>query len=136
MKTIKVSEATTTQLDWLVAKIEDFPIQTEGYYNDELDREEITKLHGCNVFGRYASDTEWSPSTIWDQGGEIIEREGIDISVHVIHNGVITSWAAGSSTWPSDAVVSATGATPLIAVMRCYVSSQLGLEVELPDVIQ
>ena len=54
MKTIKVSEATNVQLDWLVAKIQ-FP----GI--------ELTKF----------SQVLNHPSTNWAQGGPIIEREKI-----------------------------------------------------------
>ena len=54
MKTIRVSEATESQLDWLVARIE----------GDELPKSGGTGLD-------YSSD--------WAHGGPILEREGISI---------------------------------------------------------
>ena len=69
---------------------------------------------------------EWkyTPSTDWSQGGPIIEREGI-------------SWHCGNkSSWHAYGYGSAenfNGPTPLIAAMRCYVSSKLGDEVEIPE---
>lgn len=67
-------------------------------------------------------------STDWALGGPIIEREHIDLEWKVQHwdaflNGVSlhdkTAWSVGP--------------TPLIAAMRCYVASQLGDEVDVPD---
>ena len=56
----------------------------------------------------------WSPSTDWEQGGPIIEREKIEI---FIRDG---KWFAYSSlSKPEDFY----GETPLIAAMRCYVAS-------------
>ena len=64
-------------------------------------------------------------STDWAQGGPIIEREGI--RMHRSSTG--DWWAAAESALyrPSS------GPTPLIAAMRCYVASQLGDEVEVPE---
>lgn len=62
-------------------------------------------------------------STDWAQGGPIIERERIAIQFGPL-------WAAihhkhlGHPSY---------GPTPLIAAMRCYVSSKLGNEAEIPD---
>jgi len=70
-----------------------------------------------------------SPSTDWSLGGPIIEREKISI-------------------WPDDACFEWLaeyrfrlqcdddyfgGPTPLIAAMRCFVASELGDEVEVPE---
>lgn len=78
------------------------------------------------------------PSTDWSQGGSIIEREGIDIFCNVPTNpnhpdtAWRGSWKAcyhrmGKATPPSY------GPTPLIAAMRCLISSRLGEEVEIPE---
>ena len=65
----------------------------------------------------------YTPSTDWEQGGPIIEREGITVSKEK------GGWSAyfrdnlfeddGSEHWQ-------TGPTPLIAAMRCYVASKQG----------
>ena len=61
-------------------------------------------------------------STDWAQGGPIIEREKIAL------------WLNGDDDWAAtDGFKNATGSTPLIAAMRCYVASKLGEEVEMLD---
>ncbi len=66
------------------------------------------------------------PSTDWAQGGPIIERE--KISVIPIDEG--SEWYA--EQWWAEENYS-TGPTPLVAAMRCYVASQMGDEIELPE---
>lgn len=64
-------------------------------------------------------------STNWSDAGPIIEREGIRL--HRSHSG---DWWAGPESNPHRPV---SGTTPLIAAMRCYVASQLGDEIEVPE---
>ena len=66
-----------------------------------------------------------SISTDWSQGGPIIEREGLTLT----HQS--TRWGA-----QTDDDLFAYGPTPLIAAMRCYVASKLGVEVEIPEELQ
>ena len=124
MKTIKVSEATERQLDWLVAKCEGL----ESTLNALLDGQ---IKEGWWVSGCYMNPNIWVPfsrinfSTDWAQGGPIIEREGISIYR------MASDWSAAynPSGTPQD------GPTPLIAAMRCYVSNCLGNEVEVPETL-
>lgn len=74
------------------------------------------------------SQREFQPSTNWAHGGPIIEREGIRL--HRSHTG---AWWAGSEADPQRPIE---GPTPLVAAMRCYVASQLGDEVEVPEELQ
>jgi len=99
---IKTSELTGAALDWAVAKCEGL-------------------LHDDGTVSDY-----WQPSELWEQGGPIIEREGIAIG----KNGPV-----GTTTAYEASISSAIyyGPTPLIAAMRCYVASKLGDEVEVPD---
>ena len=64
----------------------------------------------------------WYPQSNWSQGGPIIERERIHLD-------------EGQGVWGAlhSYEYSSFGHTPLIAAMRCYVTSQLGDEVEIPD---
>lgn len=62
------------------------------------------------------------PSTNWEQGGAIIERERIRLDPRGI-------WVAGHDSSNDEY----TGKTPLIASMRAYVASKLGDEIEIPD---
>ena len=66
-----------------------------------------------------------SPSTDWQQGGPIIERELIETT----RGGAYAEhfWKATRNS------ITAYGPTPLIAAMRCYVASKLGDEVEIPE---
>lgn len=119
---MKTSELTGAQLDWAVAKCEGIKIL---YQPGFITYSEI------RVLSDWDDALEYSPSTDWSQAGPIIEREGLELSVHVIHNGRITSWAS-EKDWPSESQKSALGPTPLVAAMRCYVASKLGEEVEVP----
>lgn len=81
-----------------------------------------------------AGKRQWAPSTRWDQGGPIIDREQISL-IQPGYGGSI-EWEAGIGArhtddgWEADH--SADGPTPLIAAMRAYISSKFGDEVELP----
>ena len=100
---MKTSELTGAALDWAVAKCEG--IEWTAYPG-------YTYQHGE---GHY--------STNWAQGGPIIERENMPISHspydHVFY-GRTRPWCAEKKGRMEY------GPTPLIAAMRCYVSSKLG----------
>ena len=100
---MKTSELTGAALDWAVA-------ECEG------------TLHDDGSVPDY-----YQPSTDWEQGGPIIEREKINISM---------SASAPWMAWFYDGlemVELTDGETPLIAAMRCYVASKLGAEVQIPE---
>lgn len=117
MKTIKVSEATNTQLDWLVAKCEGPPVRVWPAQKGMRKQPEISVYH---------PNTEWNkfhPSTSWSQMGPIIERERIS-----------TDW--DTDVWNASmggVPFYTSGPTPLIAAARCYVMSKLGYEAEVPE---
>ena len=114
---MKTSELTGAALDWAVA-------QAEGNVRLQYDSREGLIIN--NILGWIP----YRPSVAWQQGGPIIEREGVTVSKE---DGC---WSAyfrdnlfeddGSEHWQ-------TGPTPLIAAMRCYVSSKLGDAVEIPE---
>lgn len=70
----------------------------------------------------------WSPSTMWNVGGPIIERVGMLIRPHGWHGDKITLWAAFCYDWSRGENYGQTGETPLIAAMRSYVRSVYGDE--------
>jgi hypothetical protein len=89
----------------------------------------------------------YTPSDRWDHAGPIIQRERIGIEYWVMLGE--RYWGAGLKDEKGHELpdldpakhaemangwcpVMATGPTPLIAAMRCYVTSKLGDEVELP----
>lgn len=100
-----------TALDWAVAKCEEM---------SRLD-ERVTQ-QGVRWGGHF-----FEPSKNWGEGGSILAREGITISFQ----GAGCDWYAETSR--KDPFFSCYGPTPLIAAMRCYVSSVLGDQVEVPD---
>ncbi len=113
---VKASELIGRSLDWAVAVCQNVELDEN---NDPIwfdDRGWLTK---------------YSPSTDWSQGGPIIDallRTGL-----VIQQG--GPLAANDRVWVYVKGVDMFfhGPTLLIAVMRCYVSSKLGEEAEVPD---
>ena len=120
MKTINVSQAEGPVLDWLVAKA-----------NNDLHPVGNVRVLDEKVFSIEAGDYErsdrwqqYNPSTDWSQGGPIIERENIALYPH------------GDGTYEAEVFLNpkrGAGPTPLIAAMRCFVTSKLGETVEVPE---
>ena len=72
----------------------------------------------------------YNPSTNWEYGGPIIEREGINLDNYAKN----PNWSAWTPAPERDSgEAQAYGPTPLIAAMRCYVASRLGDEVDIPE---
>jgi hypothetical protein len=133
---IKTSELIGSALDWAVTWAQHPSGPTgEGWYERGADGKLFDPLNECTV----------SASTIWEQGGPIIEREGINIRAlrkpgHNMdgkwlaaydHNntGTMVHWVK-RTTWHRHYSV---GDTALVAAMRCYVASKLGDEVDVPE---
>jgi hypothetical protein len=100
---IKTSELIGSALDWAVAKC-------EGYEDKDFCLDD--------KYFRDEDDVWYSPSTDWSQGGPIIEREGIALLPPEL------------AEMPG---YEGRGETLLIAAMRCYVTSKLGDEIEVPE---
>ena len=100
---VQVPELTGSALDWAVAKCEG-----------------IDLTNGC-----------YQPSTDWSQGGPIIERERIQITPGYPHDE--HKWVAikYDHIFDKDRDAFQGGDTPLIAAMRCYVTSR-GVPQALP----
>ena len=127
-----VAEIGGAQLDWAVAKAEGVvPGKPEWMFWD--GEPQINWYTDDGQRGGTVPLSSWgSPSSDWNMGGPIIERERIDIE-----------WWQDSSdlsvVWDAVIHLSATqrvrldGPTPLIAAMRAFVASKLGDEVEVPE---
>jgi len=100
---LKTSELQGAALDWAVAQCEYVDVR---YGFDD----------NCPEY-----------STDWAKGGPIIERERI--SVEPCFD---LKWVAIRTESPNSAFEEE-GPTPLVAAMRCYVSSKVGEEIEVPD---
>lgn len=102
---MKTSELKGVALDWAVARCEGLSHRLHGHIP-------------------YSSD--------WAQGGPIIEREKIELAYRVGVN-----WTATRIEGPAVCEVTVPynqkGSPQLIAAMRCYVMSQYGDEIEIPD---
>ena len=111
---MKIKDLTGAALDWAVAKCEG----REPFINTPYDGCSYTD-GGRGFVRRY--------STVWEEGGPIIERERISIrqwtNVPIVH----AYMPQDNAPWQSD------GTSPLIAAMRCYVASKLGDEVDVPE---
>jgi len=99
---MKTSELTGAALDWAVANCESVEI---------IVRQE---------------NWDWYSSS-WEQGGPIIEREGLDIRK------IRTAHAMAWRSVTFDDSIKQYGPTPLIAAMRCYVASKMGDDIEIPE---
>ncbi len=123
---IKVHEATNLQLNWLVAQCLG---HTPGsYLNSAVVVKDVRgKPTGIQVPG--IRDYVWfAPTTSPAQGLPIIEREGMHLDG--------PSRSVGDKTWYAthpDSMTIGSGPTILVAGMRCYVASRMGLEVEIPE---
>ena len=102
---IKTSELAGAALDWAVAKCEGKKV---GY--------EFTLFSPVVIVGL----DPYEPSEDWAQGGPIIEREKMEFR----NKGHYASYNDGPTFY---------GETHLIAAMRCYVTSKLGDEIEIPE---
>lgn len=123
MVKIQISRATGAILDLLVSRAEAnggndgwgwFEIDNEGFLFDPLN------------------ECRYSPSTIWDQGGKVIDLETAK-GMNLYGDGS----RFGAMYYDVDKCDSKFGSvfgpTTLIAAMRCYAISKLGDTAEVPD---
>lgn len=120
---IKTSELIGPNLDWAVAKCEG-ALAPLG--NLHLVGQQLFIAVGGDL-GELGQWVMFTPSTDWAQGGPIIEREGIELTIQ-LPDGHGRKWVGMGYSLPRR-----TGPTALIAAMRCYVASKLGDEVDVPE---
>ena len=132
---IKTSELTDAALDWAVAKCEGADVGiisprwvVKASYSVFNTRRLLCPLEEGGEF--------YSPSTIWEQGGPIIERENLcvgrkhqaDTNYCGVNDPAVDCWARTTAGGYLSY-----GPTPLIAAMRCYCCSKLGDVVDIPE---
>lgn len=116
-------------LDWAVAKCE---TRMWLAYDNALNNETPLPARPSEYLRDNNFGPDFSPSTSWDQGGPIIERESICLDKG--HDGI---WLACTKQNYDDAPEYMQGGeTALIAAMRCYVASKLGYQIEIPEELQ
>ena len=119
---IKAAELNGAALDWAVAKCEG---ENLDYWMEKFTGSE----------DRRCLNTAYS--TDWSQSGPIIERESINVT-SPFFKGTVHKDKRGNLVWSASIHLNGSqiydsGPTPLIAVMRCYVASKLGDEVDIPE---
>lgn len=118
----KTQDLTGTQLDYAVAV-------ADGW--SEFTRDEHLLLMGK---WRGRSDSlniaTYQPSIDWANAGPIIEQGCISIAAPSLMR---EQWRAMIDSESQHAWIIGDGPTPLIAAMRCFVTSKLGDDVEIPE---
>lgn len=115
---MKTSELTDIALDWAVAKCK-YP---ELVWGSSIGIHHAS--HQIVIPHLLEPQCYWNPSTVWAQGGPIIEGENIALYPH------------GDGSYEAEVFLNPLrnhGPTPLIAAMRCYVASVLGDDIEIPE---
>lgn len=132
---MKTSELTGAALDWAVAKALGFnPDITPGAQRfARLSDADKNDTEYANLILNAKPRITWDNpvrgvscptfSTDWAQGGPIIERERIDITF--MDGDEVDAWHVSGAHGRDQ--------LPLIAAMRCYVTSKLGDEVDVPN---
>jgi len=130
---IKTGELIDTPLDWAVAKC----AQYDWWWAAQEPRD--------GLFVDHDRTKRYSPSTDREQGGLIIEKEGINVRAirkegHSLHGQWLAAYDHGNTGTMVQWVKRTdfprhyfSGPTLLIAAMRCYVASKLGEEVDIPE---
>lgn len=135
---IPTNELTGLALDWAVATVEGYELTTDGVSALVKRGRELLALGPCTM--GQGIPCGYSPSTYWDQGGPLIDRDKICLSFHE-HNPSHTvsspdHWFASKRHFGRHHQAGrsyALGDTALIAAMRCFVAIALGPEVDVPD---
>lgn len=136
---VKTSELIGPALDWAVAKAKGTRVQIAEQRN--YGQRPFIPRKWVQYWSEEAFDyVTFDPSADWEQGGSIIEREGIALWLSTTPEA--GKWAAADNKWmeldpESDEFLNGPdpwhGPTPLVAAMRCFVASKLGDEVDVPE---
>lgn len=147
---INVPDLVSEALDWAVAKAlgATFGIETFVYRGQhgtkESDAGDYARIEGLGHFGsmwaairldrhaihpawRSTSDKIWRPSTKWEQGGPLIERQGVTVEYALVGKG---DWHAYVRNDEDHAGFYAD--SPLVAAMLAIVAANLGERVAVP----
>lgn len=107
MKT-PIHKLSGVELDRQVARVEHIELDAEGV---AVKQDGVEIVYQCPAY-------PYSPSTMWIEGGPIIERERIDL--HFLSATVKATMRDGPLIFEAE------GQTPLEAAMRCFVACKVG----------
>lgn len=122
---IQTSELVDHALDWAVATAQGI----KAYVLVERDRGQQRPLQRwCAINLSIQSHDRYAPSANWALAGPIIER-------HIFRLEDTDGGDADTERWLAEGAAGVVqfGPTPLIGAMRCYVASQLGESVDVPN---
>lgn len=136
---MKTSELKGAQLNYAVALAMGctFKESSIGAIHAFKDGRFIGGFVGKTERGVAMPDRGFYPSTSWENGGTIIDRERIGIlpmNTKVTgddHGWAAVAYGAADDDGLSDDEFPHSGPTPLIAAMRAYVASVLGEDVDI-----
>lgn len=114
---MRTSELTGAALDWVIATCEGYSVSISESGEVIIMREGVVDY--------------FDPHRNWGWGGPIIEREHITLGWVVSNYLHVTGCWSGHIPQTNGKILY--GPTPLVAAMRCYVSSKFGDEVAVPD---
>lgn len=137
MAIVKVKDLKGVALDWAIATSEQLPVVLDpmGFRKDEPRCSQAgywiwfddCKSGSCLLIGHDG----YSPSTKWHQGGDIIDRHNISLIAPTESAPEPRQWKAELPNGKAQHV----GNTALVAAMKAYVTSVLGDEINLPDLL-
>lgn len=148
MKTIRISQLIGPLLDWAVAQCMKLDIQIDTTGKILFDRTMHTDIACDELRGQWAV---FSPSTLPNQGNQIIKRERIvtmhkdngewhavkDTRIedqrHWGHNRHVSPKAHWRDSAPDQWLFVGAAQTELVAGMRSYISAKYGWEIAVPD---
>lgn len=116
---IKVSKAEGPTLDWMVAKVLNFERVTRG------------RLGSAYCWDAWGRPIQFCPTTDWNIGGPILSEARISRTID--HSGLwVAYWTDGYMDGDEGRKWMHCDRRELVAGLRCFVSSKLGDEVEVP----
>lgn len=136
---MKTAELTGRRLDEWVARAEGHHVATYTSDGGPDILAVTSKTDGRTRIIDGGTAFEWlrsgcyHPASDWKDGGPIIERWKIDLEFLDDHwTASIAEWRDGWLTEHLHQTGFGSGATPLLAAMRCFVASKFGEEVATP----
>jgi hypothetical protein len=106
-----------------------------NYPDDSIEQGAVWHLDPQRTpFGRVMNVCDYNPVNSWAQAGEIIDRHDISVTEdHGAHD--VGRWMASRHLPDDGGLVVAWAPAKLVAALRCFVVSELGVVVDVPDAL-